>query len=90
MVWNENGEVGYSLRGESIRRECDASLRRLNVEVIDLYQIHWPADDLVETLEGWATMADLQNEGKVRWIGGSNFNLQELQRTKSIAPVTSL
>ena len=90
MVWNEKGEVGYSLSPASIRRECEASLRRLNVNKIDLYQIHWPADDLVETLEGWATMADLQKEGKVRWIGVSNFSLQELQRANGIAPVTSL
>jgi aryl-alcohol dehydrogenase-like predicted oxidoreductase len=90
MVWNEKGEVGYSLRAASIRRECEASLRRLGADTIDLYQIHWPADDLVETLEGWATMGDLQNEGKVRWIGVSNFNLQELQRANGIAPITSL
>jgi aryl-alcohol dehydrogenase-like predicted oxidoreductase len=90
MVWNEKGEVGYSLRPASIRRECEASLQRLNVDVIDLYQIHWPADDLVETLEGWATMADLQKEGKVRWIGVSNFSVQELQKAKNIAPITSL
>lgn len=90
MVWNEKGDVGYSLRPASIRRECEASLRRLNVDVIDLYQIHWPADDLVETLEGWATMADLQTEGKVRWIGVSNFSLQELQKTNNIAQITSL
>ena len=90
MVWNEKGEIVYSLRPESIRRECEASLRRLNVDAIDLYQIHWPADDLVETLEGWATMDDLQKEGKVRWIGVSNFSLQELQKAKGIAPITSL
>jgi aryl-alcohol dehydrogenase-like predicted oxidoreductase len=90
MVWNEKGDIDYSLRPESIRRECEASLRRLNVDAIDLYQIHWPADDLVETLEGWATMADLQREGKVRWIGVSNFGLQELQKAKNIAPITSL
>ena len=90
MVWSEKGEVGYSLRPSSIRRECEASLQRLNVDVIDLYQIHWPADDLIETLEGWATMADLQKEGKVRWIGVSNFSVQELQKAKNIAPITSL
>ena len=90
MVWNEKGEIGYSLRPKSIRRECEASLRRLNIGVIDLYQIHWPADDLVETLEGWAAMGDLQKEGKVRWIGASNFSLQELQRANGIAPMTSL
>jgi aryl-alcohol dehydrogenase-like predicted oxidoreductase len=90
MVWNDKGEVGYSLRAESVRRECEASLRRLGVEAIDLYQIHWPADDLPETEEGWATMAELQREGKVRWIGGSNFTLEELQKTRAIAQVTSL
>jgi aryl-alcohol dehydrogenase-like predicted oxidoreductase len=90
MVWNEKGEIAYSLRPASIRRECEASLRRLNVDMIDLYQIHWPADDLVETLEGWAAMADLQKEGKVRWTGVSNFNLQELQKARDIAPITSL
>jgi len=90
MVWNEKGEIGYCLRPKSIRRECEASLRRLNLDVIDLYQIHWPADDLVETLEGWAAMGDLQKEGKVRWIGVSNFSLQELQRANGIAPMTSL
>jgi len=90
MVWNEKGEVGYSLRAESIRRECEASLRRLGADVIDLYQIHWPADDSAETLEGWATMAELQKERKVRWIGVCNFSVQELQKTKEIAPVTSL
>jgi aryl-alcohol dehydrogenase-like predicted oxidoreductase len=90
MVWNEKGEVGYSLRAESIRRECEASLRRLDVHAIDLYQIHWPADDMTETAEGWATMAELQKEGRVRWIGVSNFSVPELQKAKEIAPVTSL
>ncbi|MHA3770152.1 aldo/keto reductase [Verrucomicrobiota bacterium sgz303538] len=90
MVWNEKGEVDYSLREASIRRECEASLRRLGVDVIDLYQIHWPADDLSETEEGWATLAALQKEGKVRWFGASNFSVEELEKSQSIAPVTSL
>jgi aryl-alcohol dehydrogenase-like predicted oxidoreductase len=90
MVWNETGEVSYSLRAESVRRECEASLRRLSVDVIDLYQIHWPVDNIAETEEGWATMAELQKEGRVRWIGVSNFNLEELQKARAIAPVTSL
>lgn len=90
MVWNEKGEVGYSLRAASVRRECEASLRRLDVPAIDLYQIHWPADEFAETAEGWATMAELQKEGKVRWIGVSNFSLEELQKAHAIAPVTSL
>jgi aryl-alcohol dehydrogenase-like predicted oxidoreductase len=90
MIWSETREVGYSLRAESICRECEASLRRLSVDVIDLYQIHWPADDLAKTAEGCAAMAELQQRGKVRWIGVSNFSLQELQKAKDIAPITSL
>lgn len=90
MVWSNKGEVSYSLRAESIRRECEASLRRLSADVIDLYQIHWPVDDQAETLEGWATMTELQKEGKVRWIGVCNFSVQELQKAREIAPVTSL
>jgi aryl-alcohol dehydrogenase-like predicted oxidoreductase len=66
------------------------SLRRLHVETIDLYQIHWPADDLSETVKGWQTLAKLQKEGKVRWIGVSNFSVPEIQAARQIAPVTSL
>lgn len=90
MVWNDQREVGYSLKSESIRREVEQSLRRLRVETIDLYQIHWPADDLAETVEGWETLAALQQEGKVRWIGTSNFSVDELKAAQKIAPVTSL
>ena len=90
MIWDDQKNVDYSLRAASIRRECEASLRRLRTEVIDLYQIHWPADELEETLEGWATLAALQKEGKVRWIGVSNFSLDELRQAQAIAPITSL
>ncbi len=90
MIWNEKREVDYSLKANSIRRECENSLRRLNTEVIDLYQIHWPADDLSETQEGWTALAALQKEGKVRWIGASNFSREELQAAQVIAPITSL
>lgn len=90
MPWNAAREVGYSLREASIRSECEASLRRLGVEAIDLYQIHWPADDLEETEEGWSTLAALQREGKVRWIGVSNFSVEELNAAQRIAPITSL
>ena len=76
-----------SLQEHSIRRECEDSLRRLNVDVIDFYQIHWPTADLEE---GWSTMAQLQKEGKVRWIGVSNFNVDEMRRAQAIAPITSL
>lgn len=90
MIWNDKGEVDYSLKADSIRRECEASLRRLRVDVIDLYQIHWPADDLSETQEGWQTLAALQKEGKVRWIGVSNFSSEELRAASLIAPISSL
>jgi len=90
MVWNDRRDVDYSLRAVSIRRECEASLRRLHVDTIDLYQIHWPADDLKETEEGWRTLAALQKEGKVRWIGVSNFTVEELEMAHAIAPITSL
>src|SRR5208337_1191379 len=78
------------LKADSIRRECEESLRRLRVESIDLYQIHWPVDDTAELEEGWSAMARLQREGKVRWIGVSNFNVEEMKRAQSIAPITSL
>ncbi len=90
MVWGEDRKVDYSLRAASVRRECENSLRRLGVEAIDLYQVHWPTDDPAETEEGWRELANLQREGKVRWIGASNFNLDELQAVQHIAPVTSL
>ena len=90
IVWDKEGKVGYSLKADSVRRECEASLRRLKVETIDLYQAHWPGDELEETLEGWSEMAKLKKEGKVRWIGASNFSVEELRRCAEIAPVTSL
>jgi len=90
MIWNEKREVSYSLKADSIRREIESSLRRLRVETIDLYQVHWPADDLPETIEGWQTLAALQKEGKLRWIGASNFSVEELKAAQRIAPVTSL
>ena len=88
-VWNERGEIGGSLKAESIRRECEASLRRLQVDVIDLYQIHWPQPD-EDIEEGWTEMARLKEEGKVRYIGVSNFDAQQLRRAQKIAPITSL
>jgi aryl-alcohol dehydrogenase-like predicted oxidoreductase len=88
IVWDEKQKVDYSLK--AVRRECEASLRRLKVETIDLYQAHWPADEMNETLEGWTELAKLKKEGKVRWIGASNFSVEELRRCAEIAPVTSL
>jgi aryl-alcohol dehydrogenase-like predicted oxidoreductase len=89
-VWNDDREITTSLRAESIRRECDHSLRRLRVDTIDLYQIHWPAGDPAETEEGWTELLNLQKQGKVRWLGVSNFNLEQLRRAQAIAPITSL
>jgi aryl-alcohol dehydrogenase-like predicted oxidoreductase len=88
-VWNEKGEVGASLKAKSIRRECEDSLRRLKTDVIDLYQIHWPEPD-ADIEEGWAELARLKDEGKVRYIGVSNFSVSQMKRAQAIAPVTSL
>jgi aryl-alcohol dehydrogenase-like predicted oxidoreductase len=87
LRWDEQGYVHRSLNAASIRQECEDSLRRLKVNVIDLYQIHWPTEELEE---GWNAMARLQKEGKVRWIGVSNFNVREMRRAQAIAPITSL
>jgi len=85
------GEVQKVLSADSIRGEVENSLRRLSVDVIDLYQIHWPPDpDSAALEEGWSTLAEPKREGKVRWIGVSNFNVQQLRRAQNIAPVTSL
>jgi aryl-alcohol dehydrogenase-like predicted oxidoreductase len=87
--WRKDGEIYPSLKAESIREECENSLRRLGVDVIDLYQIHWPDPD-ADLEEGWTEMARLKEEGKVRWIGVSNFNVAQLKRAQKIAPITSL
>jgi len=88
-VWDNNGRIGASLKAASIGRECEASLRRLKIDVIDLYQIHWPEpDDDIE--EGWTELARLKEEGKVRYIGVSNFDVTQMKRAQAIAPITSL
>ncbi len=87
--WDANGNIFPSLKADSIRKECEDSLRRLGVDVIDLYQAHWPEpDEQIE--EGWTEMARLQQEGKVRWIGISNFNVDQMKRAQKTAPITSL
>jgi aryl-alcohol dehydrogenase-like predicted oxidoreductase len=87
MVWGEDRKIVQSMK--KIRQECEASLKRLGVDAIDLYQIHWPVPD-EEIEEGWSTMDDLQREGKVRWIGVSNFSISQMERARRIAPITSL
>jgi aryl-alcohol dehydrogenase-like predicted oxidoreductase len=89
VVWNEKREISRSLKAESVRREVEASLRRLKLEVIDLYQIHWP-DPEPEIEEGWQALEQLQRAGKVRWIGVSNFNAAQMKRAQKIAPIISL
>lgn len=88
-VWDEHGNIGKRLKASSIRSECEASLKRLRVDVIDLYQIHWPEPD-EDVEEGWTEVAKLQKEGKVRWIGVSNFSVSQMRRAATIAPVVSL
>jgi aryl-alcohol dehydrogenase-like predicted oxidoreductase len=88
-TWDEQGKIVPSLKADSIKREVEGSLRRLQVDVIDLYQIHWPQPD-EDIEEGWSAMAELQKAGKVRWIGVSNFNVNQLQRAEAIAPIASL
>ncbi len=87
MTWGEDRKIVQTMK--QIRQECEASLKRLKLDAIDLYQIHWPVPD-EELEEGWSTMADLQSEGKVRYIGVSNFNVSQLERALKIAPITSL
>jgi len=89
LIWDEKREIGHSLKADSLRREVEASLRRLDVEAIDLYQIHWPNPD-PEIEEGWTTLSKLKDEGKVRYIGVSNFNVEQMKRAEAIAPITSL
>ncbi len=90
LRWDEKGMIERELTPQSVRRECEESLRRLGTETIDLYQIHWPPLQIEEIDAVWETMAALKQEGKVRWIGVSNFDVSEMERCLSIAPVTSL
>jgi aryl-alcohol dehydrogenase-like predicted oxidoreductase len=88
-VWDESGNVSDSLKRDSVKRECEDSLRRLQTDVIDLYQVHWPKPD-EDIEEGWSAMAELKEEGKVRHIGVSNFDVSQMERAQRIAPVETL
>jgi aryl-alcohol dehydrogenase-like predicted oxidoreductase len=90
LVPDGAGGVTQSLDPASLRRECEASLRRLKLDAIDLYQVHWPTGRIEDIDAGWSALEDLHREGKVRWIGVSNFGVAELDRARAIAPVTSL
>jgi aryl-alcohol dehydrogenase-like predicted oxidoreductase len=90
MRWNEKGNVTKVHSADSIRQECEDSLRRLQTDVIDLYQIHWPPEDNGPAVEeSWQAMADLQKAGKVRRIAVSNYSAEQMERCGKIAPVTS-
>jgi aryl-alcohol dehydrogenase-like predicted oxidoreductase len=91
LRWDTKGQPQKVLSAGSIRGEVEDSLHRLSIDVIDLYQIHWPPDpDSPALEEGWSTLAALQHEGKLRWIGVSNFSVPQIKRAQAIAPVTSL
>jgi aryl-alcohol dehydrogenase-like predicted oxidoreductase len=83
------GHVRHSLKRDSILREAEASLRRLGIDAIDLYQIHWPVPEQ-DIEEGWSALAELKEQGLVRHIGVSNFDAGQLRRIQSIAPVETL
>ncbi|WP_273842582.1 aldo/keto reductase [Rubrobacter calidifluminis] len=87
--WDERGNVYGSLKKNSIKRECEDSLRRLGVDAIDLYQIHWPEPE-EDIEEGWEAMAGLKEEGKVLHIGVSNFDVSQMERCQKIAPIETL
>ncbi len=89
LLWNEKREKVTCLKKDSILAECDASLRRLGLDVIDLYQMHWPEPD-EQFEEGWETMVRLKEQGKVRYIGVSNCNVSHIKRAEAIAPPVSL
>jgi len=89
MRWHGDRSIYRSLRASSLEEELHASLRRLGRDTIDLYQIHWPNPD-EEIEEGWAALAKFKEQGKVRFIGVSNFNVEQMKRAQQIAPITSL
>jgi aryl-alcohol dehydrogenase-like predicted oxidoreductase len=97
LVWDDAGTISHNLQAASIQRECEASLKRLGIGAIDLYQIHWPAwRDAPESAspgsieEAVGALARLKDQGKIRHIGVSNFNAQQMQRAQKVAPITSL
>jgi aryl-alcohol dehydrogenase-like predicted oxidoreductase len=89
MRWDADRKIYRSLKSASVVEELESSLKRLGVDTVDLYQIHWPNPD-EELEEGWSELAKQQKAGKIRWIGVSNFNVDQLKRAQAIAPITSL
>ena len=89
MRWQADRSIYRSLTAASLAEELEGSLRRLGVETIDLYQIHWPNPE-TEIEEGWEALARFREQGKIRWIGVSNFSVEQMNRALKIAPITSL
>lgn len=89
LVWGKDRIIQNNLKADSVRRECEDSLKRLGMERLDLLQIHWPNPES-DIEEAWAEMAKLKKEGKVRWIAVSNFNRGQMKRCQAIAPIASL
>lgn len=89
MTWDAERRIQRSLEPGSVRRECEASLRRLGVQAIDLYQIHWPNPE-ADIERGWEEMVRLKEEGLVRHVGVSNFSVAQMRRLQRIAPVETL
>jgi aryl-alcohol dehydrogenase-like predicted oxidoreductase len=89
LVWDGNGDVHNVLKKDSVKRECEGSIRRLQTDVIDLYQIHWPRPEK-DIEEGWGALSELKEEGKVRHIGVSNFDVSQMERIQEIVSVETL
>ena len=89
MRWHRDRTIYRSLKAGSLAEELENSLRRLGVATIDLYQVHWPNPE-TEIEEGWEALARFKEQGKIRYIGVSNFNVEQMKRAQKIAPITSL
>jgi len=89
MRWHEDRSIYRTLKAASVAEELEGSLRRLGVEAIDLYQVHWPNPE-AEIEEGWEALARFKEQGKVRWIGVSNFSVEQMKRVQKVAPIASL
>jgi len=88
-AWKEDGTIYPNLKADNIKAEVDASLKRLDIDVIDMMQLHWPEPN-EDIEEGWGALVDCVNAGKIRYLGVSNFNIEQLKRLQAIYPITSL
>lgn len=89
LRWDDKGKIYNSIKKDSVKYECEMSLKRLQTDVIDLYQIHWPNPDN-EIEEGWEAMQELKAEGKIKYAGVSNFSVGQMERIMGIAQISSL